>query len=211
MNCKHVVSIHNAYFQGHYQFNESNSKSLFEYYIDDNCDKEDINLLRVSVFNADYVLTVSPDYAESIKYTNFGEGLQDLFCEKNAVGFLNGVDTKIYDRLSDDFESFLKVKEKYKLKLQKRFNLKVDKDIPLFAYICRLTYQKGSHIVLEVINDIVEDSQLIILGTGDEGYDEQYEELNGKLDNYIAIIDFDSQLANEIYIASDMFLMPSFF
>ncbi|WP_407433148.1 glycogen synthase [Methanobrevibacter sp.] len=211
MNCKHVVSIHNAYFQGHYQFNETNSKSLFEYYIDDNWDEDDINLLRVSVFNADYVLTVSPDYAESIKYTNFGEGLEDLYCEKNAVGFLNGLDTSTYDRLSDDFESFVKVKEKYKLKLQERFNLKVDKDIPLFAYICRLSYQKGSHIILEAIKDIVENGQLIVLGTGDEGYDEQYAELNGKLDNYIAIIDFDSQLANEIYIASDMFLMPSFF
>lgn len=39
----------------------------------------------------------------------------------------------------------------------------------------------------------------------------QYAELNDKLDNYIAIIDFDSKLANEIYFASDMFLMPSDF
>lgn len=211
INCKHIVSIHNAYFQGEYQFNESNSKSLFEYYIDNNWDGDDINLLKFAVSNADNVITVSPDYAELIKYTRFGEGLQDLYCEKNTMGFINGLDMSIYDRQSDDFESFVKVKERHKLELQKRFNLKIDKDIPLFAYICRLSYQKGSHIILEAITDVVEDGQLIVLGTGTEGYDDQYAELNDKLDNYIAIIDFDSKLANEIYIASDMFLMPSDF
>jgi starch synthase len=211
INCKHIISIHNAYFQGEYQFNESNPKSLFEYYIDNNWDGKDINLLKFTVSNADNVITVSPDYAESIKHTRFGEGLQDLYCEKNTIGFINGLDMSIYDRQSDDFESFVEVKERHKLELQKRFNLKIDKDIPLFAYICRLSYQKGSHIVLEAINDIIEDGQLIVLGTGVEGYDDQYAKLNDKLDNYIAIIDFDSKLANEIYFASDMFLMPSDF
>lgn len=210
-NCKHIISIHNSHFQGHYQFNDLNPKSLFNYYIDSNWDGDDINLLKMGVSNADNVLTVSPDYAESIKYTEFGEGLQDLYCEKNAVGFINGLDTSLHDRYSDDFESFLKVKEDFKLKLQKKFNLKADKDIPLIAYICRVGVQKGSDIVYEAIKSFVDDAQFVILGTGVEEYEEKFESLNDELENYHAIIDFDSKLANEIYIASDMFLMPSLF
>ena len=211
ISSKHIISIHNAYFQGQYEFNESNPKSLFEYYIDDNWDGEDINMLKEAVSNADNVVTVSPDYAESIKYTSLGEGLQDLYCEKNAVGFINGMDLSIYDRQSDDFESFLNVKKKFKSDLQKRFGLEVNSDIPLVAYICRLGVQKGSNIIYDAIHDIVDVGQLIVLGTGVEEFEDKYAALNDKLDNYVAIIDFDSKLASEIYKASDMFLMPSCF
>ncbi len=212
IHSKHVTSIHNACYQGYYEFNESNPKSLFEYYIDDNWDSEDINMLRESVSNADHVITVSPDYAESIKYTSLGEGLQDLYYKKNTVGFINGIDLSTYDRQSDDFESFIKVKKEFKSKLQKRFGLKVNADIPLIAYICRLSVQKGSNIVYESVNDIINSGQLIVLGTSvEEEFEEKYAALNDELDNYVAIIDFDSQLASEIYKASDMFLMPSFF
>ena len=211
ISSKHIISIHNAYFQGQYEFNESNPKSLFEYYIDDNWDGEDINMLKEAVSNADDVVTVSPDYAESIKHTSLGEGLQDLYCEKNAVGFINGMDLSIYDRQSDDFESFLNVKKKFKSDLQKRFGLEVNSDIPLVAYICRLGVQKGSNIIYDAIHDIVDVGQLIVLGTGVEEFEDKYAALNDKLDNYVAIIDFDSKLASEIYMASDMFLMPSCF
>ena len=211
IDSKHVISIHNAYFQGYYEFNESNPKTLFEYYIDDNWDGENINMLKVSVSNADNVVTVSPDYAESIKHTSLGEGLQDLYCEKNTVGFINGMDLSTYDRMSDDFESFINVKKRFKSKLQERFGLKVDANIPLFAYICRLGVQKGSNIIYETVKDIVDDGQLIVLGTGVEEFEEKYASLNDELENYVAIIDFDSELASEIYKASDMFLMPSCF
>lgn len=210
-NCKHIISVHNAYFQGHYQFNDLNPKSLFNFYIDGNWDEDDINLLKVGVSTADNVLTVSTDYAESIKYTKFGNGLQDLYCEKNVMGFINGLDTDMYCRNSDDFESFLKIKKNFKMELQKKFNLKVDKNIPLIAYICRIGIQKGSNIVYEVTKSFVDDAQFVILGTGLEEYEEKFKSLNDELDNYHAVIDFDSKLANEIYIASDMFLMPSFF
>ena len=211
ISSKHIISIHNAYFQGQYEFNESNPKSLFEYYIDDNWDGEDINMLKEAVSNADDVVTVSPDYAESIKHTSLGEGLQDLYCEKNAVGFINGMDLSIYDRQSDDFESFLNVKKKFKSDLQKRFGLEVNSDIPLVAYICRLGVQKGSNIIYDAIHDIVDVGQLIVLGTGVDEFEDKYAALNDKLDTYVAIIDFDSKLASEIYMASDMFLMPSCF
>ena len=209
LNCKYVVSIHNAFIRNIYKFNEDNPKDLFEFKWED----DQVDMLECSVSTADYVLTVSPDYAESIKdpNSNISAGLQDLYREKNVIGFLNGLDTSIYDRYSNNFNSFLKVKEKSKLELQKKLNLKVDKDIPLFSYICRISEQKGSPIVYDNLENIVNDGQFVLLGIGTEECNIKFSELNGKLDNYVACIYFDTELAKEIYLASDFFLMPSYF
>ena len=213
LNCKYVVSIHNAFIRNIYKYNEDNPKDLFEYYLGFKWEDDQVDMLECSVSTADYVLTVSPDYAESIKdpNSNISAGLQDLYREKNVIGFLNGLDASIYDRYSNNFNSFLKVKEKSKLELQKKLNLKVDKDIPLFSYICRISEQKGSPIVYDNLENIVNDGQFVLLGIGTEECNIKFGELNGKLDNYVACIYFDTELAKEIYLASDFFLMPSYF
>lgn len=213
LNCKHVVTIHNAFFRNIYSFDENNPKPLFDYYLGFEWEGNEVDMLQWSVSTADYVLTVSPDYALSIQEpdSEFAAGLDYLYREKNVIGFLNGVDTSIYDRYSDDFDSFMKVKEKSKLELQKRFNLKIDKDIPLFSYICRLGEQKGSPLIYDNLKNITDNGQFILLGTGLEKCNDKFDELNGKLDNYVAIIDFDVELAKNIYLASDFFLMPSWF
>ena len=213
INCKFVDSIHNAYFHNIHQFDSYNPRALFEYYLGFKWEYDDVDILKWAVSTADYVITVSPDYADTIKDPNseFGAGLHDLYREKDVVGFLNGLDASVYDRQSDDFESFLKVKQKAKEELQNKFNLKVDKDIPLFGYVCRLSDQKGSYIVYEDLPSIVENAQLVVLGEGDEKCNEKFDELNGKLENYVAVIDFDVELSKLIYMASDFFLMPSWF
>ncbi|WP_295722600.1 glycogen/starch synthase [uncultured Methanobrevibacter sp.] len=42
LKSKYIVSIHNAYFQGIYEFNESSPKELFNYYIDDELQKKNL-------------------------------------------------------------------------------------------------------------------------------------------------------------------------
>ena len=209
--CKFALSIHNASFQGYYEFASDDEKSLFEQYVGLNWNNDDVNLLKESALNSDRIISVSPDYAEAIQTPDQGNGLENIYKEKGVLGFINGLDTSIHDRESEDFDSYLKVKEKYKLKLQKEFNLKEDKNIPLITYICRLGVQKGSNIVFDSLNNFIEDSQFLLLGTGVEEFEEKFSSLNGKLENYIAVIDFDSDLARELYIASDIFLMPSSF
>ena len=208
--CKFVLSVHNAFFQGYYEFTSDDEKLLFEYLINSDWNDNDINLLKNAALKSDQILTVSPDYAKAMQGES-GHGLEDIYKEKGIIGIINGLDNSIHDREVDDFHSFLDVKEKYKLKLQKRFNFKEDKNIPLITYICRLGVQKGSNIVFDSINNFIDDSQFILLGTGIEEFEEDFSSLNGKLENYHAIIDFDSELARELYIASDIFLMPSDF
>lgn len=205
-----ILIVHNAYFQGYYEFSSQEEQSLFGYYM--GCEWKDnyVHFLKEVVLDVDKILTVSPDYAEAMQVDQ-GNGLEDIYKEKGVEGYINGLDVSIHDREADDFESFLDVKDKYKLKLQKRFNMKEDTDIPLITYICRLGVQKGSNIVFDSIDEFIDDAQFILLGTGVEEFEEKFSSLNGKLDNYYAVIDFDSDLARELYIGSDIFLMPSCF
>ena len=207
---KLAITVHNAYFRGYYEIT-SEVRELFEYYINSDWQSDDINLLRESVSDADRIITVSQDYAQEIQTSKQGYGLEDIYKGKGVSGFVNGLDLSVHNRETDNFKDYLSVKDKYKLKLQKRFNLKEDPEIPLITYICRLGIQKGSDIVYNSLNNFIEDSQFILLGTGLEKFEEKFSSLNGSLDNYYAVIDFDSELAREMYIASDIFLMPSCF
>ena len=207
---KLAITVHNAYFRGYYEIT-SEVRELFEYYINSDWQSDDINLLRESVSDADRIITVSQDYAQEIQTSKQGYGLEDIYKGKGVSGFVNGLDLSVHNRETDNFKDYLSVKDKYKVKLQKRFNLKEDPEIPLITYICRLGIQKGSDIVYNSLNNFIEDSQFILLGTGLEKFEEKFSSLNGSLDNYYAVIDFDSELAREMYIASDIFLMPSCF
>ena len=206
---KFVLTVHNAYFQGYYEFQSDEEKSLFEHYINSPWPEDNINLLKESVLKSDEVLTVSPHYAEGMKEEKWGNGLEDLYLEKGIKGFINGLDTSIHDREADNFEDYLNVKKEYKARIQEKFDLKIDEDIPLITYICRLGIQKGSDIVYESLNNFIDQSQFIVLGTGVEEFEDKFS--NFKHENFHAIIDFDSELARELYIASDIFLMPSCF
>ena len=65
-----VYSIHNLMYQGKF------SKYSFErmgYYMND---RHDLNFMEIGIGYGDVVNTVSPTYAEEIKYAYFGEGLE---------------------------------------------------------------------------------------------------------------------------------------
>ena len=68
------------------------SKYSFErmgYYMDD---RDDLNFMEIGITYGDVVNTVSPTYAEEIKYAYFGEGLEWITNQKYIHGILNGID-----------------------------------------------------------------------------------------------------------------------
>jgi starch synthase len=83
----------------------------------------------------------------------------------------------------------------------------------MLGMITRLTEQKGIDLVCSIIDELVKlNVQLVILGTGDSKYENLLKEYSKKYsDNVSANILFDNTLAQRIYAASDMFLMPSEF
>jgi starch synthase len=87
----------------------------------------------------------------------------------------------------------------------------VDRDIPLIGIISRLADQKGLDLVADIIDNLLNMKlQFVLLGTGDNKYHILFEKIAKKYPRNSSIhIKFDATLAQKIYAASDIFLVPS--
>jgi len=183
---------------------------------------EDLNLMQQGILNADFVSTVSPTYAKEIlTKPYFARGLMKTLNKKKDkfVGILNGLDTEKFDPTTDPFiktnysSAQLAGKKENKIYLEKKFNLEIRPDFPLFALISRLTFQKGIDLVVDAFSKIIDsDFQVVFLGTGEAKYEQALKSLAKKFSGKIAgEIKFDAHLAQEIYAGADFFLVPSKF
>ncbi len=175
-----------------------------------------INLLKGGIVFADAVSTVSRGYSKEIQTPEFGYGLDGVLRTRAGAlfGILNGVDYRDWDPATDPLiaanysPADLKGKAKNKQALMEAFGL--DKKLakqPLLGIISRLADQKGFDLVAQVLPELMaRDIPLVILGTGDEKYQEVAPKYAGKLGVKIA---FDNRLAHLIEAGADMFLMPS--
>lgn len=221
---KTVLTIHNLEFQG--QFDPGMLWDLFgvgfERYADGTLRWNDcLNWMKAGILYADRVTTVSPSYAQEIMTAEYGCGLdQILRMESGKVtGIVNGIDADLYNPETDPLLthhfslSDLSGKAASKRALQERVGLPVRDDVPLLGIVSRLTRQKGFDVVVEELHQLLQkDIQIVLLGTGDPGFENAFAWFGQAYpDKLSANITFDVQLAQEIYAASDVFLMPSRF
>ena len=223
-NIKTILTIHNLEFQG--QFSEGMLWDLFrvgfERYADGTVRWNDcLNWMKAGILYADRVSTVSPSYAHEIMTPEFGCGLDQILRMESGKlsGIVNGIDTDIYNPETDPLldyhfnKSDLSGKAQSKAKLQEKLGLPVRPDVPMIGIVSRLTRQKGFDVVVEGLHRMLqEDVQIVLLGTGDPGFEEAFSWFGQVFpDKLSANITFDVKLAQEIYAASDIFLMPSRF
>lgn len=223
-NIQTVFTIHNIEFQG--QFDPGMLGDLFgvgsERYDDgtlrwNNC----LNWMKAAVLYADRVTTVSPSYAGEIQTPRFGKGLDQIIRMESGKlsGIVNGIDTDLFNPETDTliphhFSSHdLSGKAKNKSELQKRLGLPVRSDVPMIGLVSRLTDQKGFDLVVNELNNLLQkDIQIVLLGTGYPQYEESFSWFaNAFPEKLSANITFNLELAQQIYAASDFFLMPSAF
>src|SRR6056297_4033817 len=128
-----------------------------------------VNFMKAGIFYADKINTVSETYAEEIKTSYFGEGLDYALRmrSRDLKGIVNGIsydkfnpktDSDIYYNYDqDDLETKLKNKEK----LQKEFELPVNKEIHLIGIVTRLVEQKGIDLIKAILEEAInkEDMQ----------------------------------------------------
>lgn len=223
-NIQTVLTIHNIEFQGMYD-----PKILWdlfgmgmERYFDGTVRFGDgLNFMKAGILYAGKVNTVSPSYAQEIQTPEFGSGLDGILrMETNKLsGIINGID---YDTNNPETDSMILAnfskddldgKAKNKAEIQRRMGLPIDSTTPLIAIVSRLTYQKGFHLVLaEMENILKHDVQIVLLGTGDPDFENGFRYFAEKYPNkFSASISFDVKLAQQFYAGADMFLMPSAF
>lgn len=165
------------------------------------------NPMAEGIKNADIVTTVSSSYAKEILTKKYGEGLEDLLRkrtkEKKLIGILNGVDY-----------NFWPIERRDKISFQKSLRLKQNPAAPIFGLVSRLTYQKGIHLIIPVVEEFVKKigAQFIFLGQGEKDCEKALLKLSFRHPSNIFVkIGFNELLARRIYAQSDFFLMPSIF
>jgi starch synthase len=180
-----------------------------------------INFMKGALVAADEITTVSPTYKNEIQTPAYGEKLDGLLKtrEEDLVGILNGIDDIFYNPADDSliYKTFtvndLENKAINKSEVQKYFGLPQSPNTPLMVMITRLTKQKGLDLVKCVLRDILhEDIQMVVLGTGDYGYEEYLRQAANSIPDKLKVhIGFSEGMAHKLYAAADLFLMPSLF
>lgn len=219
---KTVFTIHNIEFQGKY------NKCLIDDILglpfgagslveDSNC----VNFMKGGIESAARVTTVSETYAEELMHPFYSFGLDSILSNRSFKlrGVLNGIDTKLYDPMTDKalFKNYgvdtIADKVENKKGLCEMLDLPFDPEKPIIGMVTRLTEQKGMDLVAAVIEEILAANlQFIVLGTGDWKYEEMLRNLESRYPTKVrTIIKFSQDIASKIYAGSDMFLMPSKF
>ena len=222
---KTVITIHNLKFQGKWDVKTvQNITGLPGYFFTP--DKleayKDANLLKGGIVFSDAVTTVSATYAEEIKTPFYGEGLDGLLRARSGDlrGIVNGIDYSEFDPDNDknivaryNAQNFRKEKAKNKVALQEELGLAVDDKKMMVGIVSRLTDQKGLDLVAYIMDELCQDDiQLVVLGTGEERYENMFRHFDWKYNNKVsANIYYSDALSHKIYAACDAFLMPSLF
>ncbi len=224
-NMKSVMTIHNLKFQGKWDV-----KSMIEitglpsyYFTPDKLEAyKDANLLKGGLVYADAITTVSSTYAEEIKTEFFGEGMHGLLQarSRDLRGILNGIDYEEYNPEADKFLvhtynpiNFRREKIKNKRALQEELGLEQDDKKFMIGLVSRLTDQKGIDLVAYVMDELCQDDvQIVVLGTGEEQYENMFRHYDWKYHNKVsANIYYSEEISHKIYASCDAFLMPSLF
>ena len=222
---KSIMTIHNLKFQGVWDIDTiKDIAGLSDYYFtsDKLKDYDNGNYLKGGIVYADMVTTVSDTYAQEIKTPFYGEGLDGLMrARSNCLrGIVNGIDYKEYDPATDNLiaknfsvENFRKEKVKNKTALQKELGLEVNPKKMMIGLVSRLTDQKGLDLISCVMDEMCQDAvQFVILGTGEERYENMFRHFDWKYGKDVsANIFYSEELSHKIYAACDAFLMPSLF
>lgn len=222
---KTVFTIHNLKYQGIYSIDAAADFFSLDssYFTDDKLEFHGCaNLLKAGIVYSNLVTTVSPTYAGEIKTAMGGEGLDGLLSarDNSLYGILNGIDYDEYNPETDkhifanySIKNCTEGKKKNKTELQKMLGLPVDGEKVMIGIVSRLVGQKGLDIIASAMGELMSmDLQLVVLGTGEEKYENMFKHYAWcNPDKVSANITFSNDVAHKIYAASDLFLMPSLF
>lgn len=213
-----VLSIHNGQYQGQFSYDlvgilprfRNSDMGLLDW-------SGMINPLAAAIKCAWRVNTVSPSYMEEL--TQKANGLEWLLDNERdkCIGILNGIDSETWNPKTDqyltknyDIRTRVSGRRANKESLCEEFGLNASK--PLFGFIGRLVWEKGSDILPKVIDEALQqhDINIILLGSGSPEVEKRLEALKEKYKgSYNAYIGYQERMSHQVYAGADFLLMPS--
>ena len=210
-NMKSVMTIHNLKFQGVWDVKTIQDITGLDksYFTPDKLEAYgDANYLKGGIVYADWITTVSRTYAEEIKTPFYGERLDGLMrARSNCLsGIVNGIDYDEYNPETDQF-----IEQPYNAR---NFRKEEQDDRKfMIGIVSRLTDQKGFDLIAYMMDEICQqDLQIVVLGTGEERYENMFRHFAWKYQGKVsANIYYSEAMSHKIYASCDAFLMPSLF
>ncbi|MCH5212535.1 MAG: glycogen synthase GlgA [Oscillospiraceae bacterium] len=222
---KTVITIHNLKFQGRWDFKGiKDAMGISDYYFTP--DKmeyyKDANLLKGGMVYANKISTVSDTYAVEITTPHYGEGLDSLLRARrnDLVGIVNGISYDDWNPAKDGYivkkytsKTIKAGKAANKAELQREMGLPEDPDKMVIGIVSRLTDQKGFDLIAYKLEELCNGGcQIVVLGTGDEQYENLFRHYSWKYpERFAARITYSNEMSHKIYAGCDAFLMPSAF
>ena len=224
-NMKSVITIHNLKFQGVWDVKTVRDITGLPayYFTPDKLEAYgDANYLKGGIVYADAITTVSDTYAEEIKTPFYGEGLDGLMRARSGSlrGIVNGMDYDVFNPETDTLiennynsRNFRKEKIKNKRALQRELGLEQNDGTFMVGIVSRLTDQKGFDLIAYMMDEMCQNNiQIVVLGTGEEKYENMFRHFAWKYQGKVsANIFYSEALSHKVYAACDAFLMPSLF
>lgn len=178
-----------------------------------------VSFLKAGIVYSDSISTVSETYAREILTPAYGAGMDGVLRSRTAdlFGILNGIDDEDWNPENDRHLPFhyagndLRGKTENKKFLLSSVGMEFSEHRPVIGIISRLVAQKGFDLFEASLGDLMDlDAQWVILGTGEERFEEMFRSLAASLSGRVWVhIGFNNELAHLIEAGADMFLMPS--
>lgn len=179
-----------------------------------------LNLLKAALIHADLVSTVSPTHAHEITTASGGAGLEGILSRlgDRLSGIVNGIDIDEWNPARDPYldahysAGNLLGKAACRRSLAEEVGLDYDPTAPVAGIVSRLTWQKGFELTYGPLPEALQgsDLRLVVLGTGEEGYESFFASLEQAFPGRVAFCNtFSERLAHRVEAGCDLFLMPS--
>jgi len=218
-----VFTVHNLAYQGTFPVATFADLGLRAdaYHLDGVEFHGQVSFMKAGLQYADRITTVSPTYAREIQGREQGCGLDGLLRKRRDMlsGILNGVDTAVWNPATDaaiaqtfDVRHPAR-KAANKAALQRQFGLAMHPQALLFGVVSRLTEQKGLHLVLAGLDELLaRGGQLVVLGNGDAALEAAFSAVAQAHPRAVAVhIGYDETLSHSVFAGTDVTLVPSRF
>ncbi len=217
-----VVTIHNIAFQGRFDADLFSALGLpaeawsidgVEYY-------GGVGFLKAGLLAADAITTVSPSYADEIRSSAFGMGLEGLIDGRHdrLSGIVNGIDPAVWSPVSDPAlpqrysVDTLDLRAANKHALEAEFGLERG-DGPVFIVVSRLAWQKGMDLLIGCLDEMVaRGGRLAMLGSGEADLERGFIDAADRHPGRIGVrIGYDEPRSHLMQGGGDAILVPSRF